>query len=101
MHGFCSPPAGRWAAAIVLRIAGSLPRAGFVRPVRVKQQPGARASSFEASFMQRFSLGFQRQLPKHWNLAAPNTTPVNSLFGKINATTGYPRYIHFGLKLIY
>ncbi len=35
------------------------------------------------------------------NLAAPNTAPTNSLFGKITAVSGLPRYIHFGLKLIY
>ncbi|MGB9605580.1 MAG: hypothetical protein ACPL88_06850, partial [Bryobacteraceae bacterium] len=37
----------------------------------------------------------------HSNLAAPNTTPTNTLFGKITATAGFPRYIHFGLKLTY
>jgi hypothetical protein len=37
----------------------------------------------------------------HSNLAGPNTAPTNSLFGRVTATTGYPRYIHFGLKLIY
>lgn len=37
----------------------------------------------------------------HSNLAAPNTAPTNSLFGRVTATTGFPRYIHFGLKLIY
>jgi hypothetical protein len=37
----------------------------------------------------------------HSNLAAPNTAPTNTLFGRITATTGFPRYIHFGLKLIY
>jgi hypothetical protein len=37
----------------------------------------------------------------HSNLAAPNTAPTNTLFGQITATNGFPRYIHFGLKLIY
>ncbi len=37
----------------------------------------------------------------HSNLANPNTAPTNSLFGKISATTGFPRYLHFGLKLNY
>ncbi|MDZ7639970.1 MAG: hypothetical protein U5J83_17260 [Bryobacterales bacterium] len=37
----------------------------------------------------------------HSNLAAPNTAPTNTLFGKITATDGFPRYIHFGLKLIF
>jgi hypothetical protein len=37
----------------------------------------------------------------HSNLAAPNTDPVNTLFGKVNATVGFPRYIHFGLKLTF
>jgi hypothetical protein len=36
----------------------------------------------------------------HSNLAAPNTAPTNSLFGRVSATTGFPRYIHFGLKLV-
>lgn len=36
----------------------------------------------------------------HSNLAGPNTAPTNSLFGRVTATTGFPRYIHFGLKLI-
>jgi hypothetical protein len=35
------------------------------------------------------------------NLAAPNTAPTNTLFGRITATNGFPRYIHFGLKLIF
>ena len=37
----------------------------------------------------------------HSNLASPNTAPTNSLFGRISATTGFPRYLHFGLKLTY
>lgn len=37
----------------------------------------------------------------HSNLAAPNTAPTNSLFGQVTSTVGFPRYIHFGLKLIY
>ncbi len=37
----------------------------------------------------------------HSNLAAPNNSPTNSLFGRITSTVGFPRYIHFGLKLIY
>jgi len=36
----------------------------------------------------------------HSNLAAPNTAPTNTLFGRVTATTGFPRYLHFGLKLI-
>jgi hypothetical protein len=35
------------------------------------------------------------------NLVAPNTDPTNTLFGRITAVNGFPRYIHFGLKLIY
>ena len=35
------------------------------------------------------------------NLVAPNTAPTNTLFGRITSTNGFPRYIHFGLKLIY
>lgn len=37
----------------------------------------------------------------HSNLGAPNTAPTNTLFGKVTATDGFPRYIHFGLKLIF
>jgi hypothetical protein len=37
----------------------------------------------------------------HSNLAAPNTAPTNTLFGRVTSTVGFPRYIHFGLKLIY
>lgn len=37
----------------------------------------------------------------HSNLAAPNTAPTNSLFGRVSATVGFPRYLHFGLKVIY
>ncbi|MBS1824174.1 MAG: carboxypeptidase regulatory-like domain-containing protein [Acidobacteria bacterium] len=37
----------------------------------------------------------------HSNLAGPNTGPTNTLFGRVTATTGFPRYIHFGLKLIH
>lgn len=36
----------------------------------------------------------------HSNLAGPNTAPTNTLFGRVTATTGFPRYLHFGLKLI-
>jgi hypothetical protein len=35
------------------------------------------------------------------NLAAPNTDPVNSQFGRVTAVNGFPRYIHVGLKLSY
>lgn len=37
----------------------------------------------------------------HSNLAAPNTAPTNTLFGQVTSTVGFPRYLHFGLKLIY
>lgn len=37
----------------------------------------------------------------HSNLAAPNTAPTNTLFGQVTSTVGFPRYIHFGLKLMY
>ncbi|MBI4894024.1 MAG: TonB-dependent receptor [Acidobacteria bacterium] len=37
----------------------------------------------------------------HSNLTAPNTAPTNSLFGQITSISGFPRYIHFGLKLVY
>jgi hypothetical protein len=35
------------------------------------------------------------------NLAAPNTDPTNTLFGRITATNGVPRQIHLGLKLLF
>jgi hypothetical protein len=35
------------------------------------------------------------------NLAGPNTEPTNSLFGRITATSGFPRQLHLGLKLIF
>ncbi|MDZ4799816.1 MAG: TonB-dependent receptor [Bryobacteraceae bacterium] len=35
------------------------------------------------------------------NMASPNTDPTNTLFGRITATSGNPRYIHLGLKLIF
>lgn len=37
----------------------------------------------------------------HSNLNAPNTDPTSTLFGKVTSTPGYPRFIHFGLKLYY
>jgi hypothetical protein len=37
----------------------------------------------------------------HSNLAAPNTDPTSTLFGKVSSTVGFPRYIHFGLKVSY
>jgi hypothetical protein len=35
------------------------------------------------------------------NLAGPNTDPVNPLFGRITATSGFPRQAHLGLKLYF
>ena len=35
------------------------------------------------------------------NLAAPSTDPVNTLFGRVTATNGFPRQIHLGLKLLF
>ncbi len=32
------------------------------------------------------------------NLAGPNTDPTNTLFGRITATSGFPRQVHIGLK---
>ncbi len=32
------------------------------------------------------------------NLAGPNTDPTNTLFGRITATSGFPRQVHLGLK---
>jgi len=37
----------------------------------------------------------------HSNLNPPNLDPTSTLFGKITSTPGYPRFIHFGLKLNY
>ena len=34
-------------------------------------------------------------------LAAPNTDPVNTLFGAITSSAGFPRWIHIGLKLTF
>lgn len=35
----------------------------------------------------------------HSNLNPPNTDPTSTLFGKVTSTPGYPRFIHFGLKV--
>ena len=35
------------------------------------------------------------------NLAGPNTDPTNTLFGRITATSGFPRQIHLGLKVTF
>lgn len=56
------------------------------------------------TFAERYRLQFRTEFLNalnRSNLAAPNTDPVNSLFGKISATVGFPRYIHFGLKLTF
>jgi hypothetical protein len=37
----------------------------------------------------------------HSNLNPPTLDPTSTLFGKITSTPGYPRFIHFGLKLNY
>jgi hypothetical protein len=37
----------------------------------------------------------------HSNLNPPNLDPTSTLFGRITSTPGYPRYLHFGLKLNY
>lgn len=47
---------------------------------------------FRAEFLNAFN---------HTDLAAPNTTPTNTLFGAITAANVSPRFIHFGLKLIF
>lgn len=56
------------------------------------------------SITERLRLQFRTEFLNalnHSNLALPNTNPTNSLFGRITATNGFPRYIHFGLKLTY
>ncbi len=37
----------------------------------------------------------------HSNLAVPNADPTSTLFGKVTSTPGFPRYLHFGLKIKY
>lgn len=34
-------------------------------------------------------------------LGAPNTAPANTLFGRVTTTNGFPRQIHFALKLTF
>ena len=56
------------------------------------------------TFTEKWKLQFRAEFLNainHSNLAAPNTAPTNTLFGKITSTVGFPRYIHFGLKLIH
>lgn len=56
------------------------------------------------TFREKWRLQFRAEAlnaMNHSNLANPNTQPTNTLFGKVTATNGFPRYIHFGLKLIY
>jgi hypothetical protein len=51
-------------------------------------------------FRIQFRAEFLNALNKS-NLAAPNTDPVNTLFGRVTATSGFPRQIHLGLKLLF
>ena len=37
----------------------------------------------------------------HSNLNPPTLDPTSTLFGKVTSTPGYPRFLHFGLKLTY
>jgi hypothetical protein len=61
---------------------------------------GVKNFSITEKLRMQFRAEFLNAL-NHSNLAAPNTAPTNTLFGKITAISGFPRYIHFGLKLIY
>jgi hypothetical protein len=56
------------------------------------------------SFREKWRLQFRAEALNalnHSNLNPPNTDPTSTLFGKITSTPGYPRYLHFGLKLNY
>lgn len=56
------------------------------------------------SLTERFKLQFRAEFLNAFNhtvLAAPNTTPTNSAFGSITAENVQPRFIHFGLRLIF
>ncbi|MDE3167689.1 MAG: TonB-dependent receptor, partial [Acidobacteriota bacterium] len=56
------------------------------------------------TFREKWRLQFRAEALNalnHSNLNPPNTTPASTLFGQITSTPGYPRFIHFGLKLTY
>ncbi len=55
-------------------------------------------------FRERYKIQFRAEFLNAFNksnLAAPNTDPVNTLFGRVTATSGFPRQIHLGLKLLF
>jgi hypothetical protein len=56
------------------------------------------------TFREKWRLQFRAEALNalnHSNLNPPNTTPTSTLFGQVTSTSGYPRFIHFGLKLTY
>jgi len=52
--------------------------------------------SMRLQFRAEFLNAFNRS-----GLGPPNLAPANTLFGRITATNGFPRQIHFGLKLTF
>lgn len=61
---------------------------------------GVKNFAFRERYKVQFRAEFLNALNKS-NLAAPNTDPVNTLFGRVTATSGFPRQIHLGLKLLF
>ncbi len=61
---------------------------------------GVKNFSLQESLKLQFRAEFLNAL-NHTVLASPNVTPTSTAFASITAANGSPRFIHFGLKLIY
>ncbi|MBM3735614.1 MAG: TonB-dependent receptor [Acidobacteria bacterium] len=71
---------------------------------------GPSLSTWDLSAIKNFTLREPLKLQFRWEmlnafnrtgLGAPNTDPVNTLFGSITSSAGFPRWIHVGLKLTF
>jgi hypothetical protein len=79
-------------------------------PLRFGGIRGAELNVWNLSAMKKFrvregiNLQFRSEFLNAFNrsgLGAPNTAPANTLFGRVTTTSGFPRQIHFALKLTF
>jgi hypothetical protein len=79
-------------------------------PLRFNGIRGPELNVWNLSAMKKFritesvALQFRSEFLNAFNrsgLSAPNTVTTNTLFGRVTATNGFPRQIHFALKLTF
>ena len=79
-------------------------------PLRFSGIRGPELSVWNLSALKKFrlregvNLQFRSEFLNAFNrsgLGAPNTAPANTLFGRVTTTNGFPRQIHFALKLTF